>query len=326
VIVDGGGAPSLGHLFADVRLRAGRSNDQVVFHLSVAGDKTNAMALGSVVLDHAIEVPLHLLDVIARSGHAARARDVVAADAGDAFRAAIADFLMPNASPPSVQQPSEPIGTYSLRDGTVACGLGLAFGHATAASLEELMRAAAAQGAAGLRTAPDARSDPRPRAPSGRSMAAAAERLGFVVHGVDPGTRIVGFGAVRICSRGIALHRAGVVRADPRMSAASRLGTDFDIHISGCAKGCAHSKQAALTIVGTANGCAMIAGGRPGGVPFATVPTDELPEAIARFADASRREGSEADGHEMQREQPREQPRNRSCLSKRLSARRHGDL
>jgi precorrin-3B synthase len=305
VIVDGGGAPSLGHLVADVRLRAGRSNDQVVFHLSVAGDQTNAMALGSVVLDHAIEVPLHLLDVIARSGHAARARDVVAADAGDAFRAAIADFLMPNAPPPSVQQPSEPIGTYPLRDGTVACGLGLAFGHATAASLEELTRAAAAQGAAGLRTAPGrallilglARQ-------AAASMAAAAERLGFVVHADDARRSVFACAGAPICSSAYIAARAMA----PRVAeiAASRLGTDFDIHISGCAKGCAHSKQAALTIVGTANGCAMIAGGRPGGVPFATVPTDELPEAIARFADASRREGSEADGHESCKESSRE--------------------
>ena len=144
----------LGHLVADVRLRAGRSNDQVVFHIGVAGDQTTAMALGTVVLDHAVEVALHLLDIIARSGHAARARDLVAADAGDAFRAAIADFLMPGALPPGVQKSSEPIGTYPLRDGTVACGFGLAFGHATAASLEELTGAAAARGAAGLRAAP----------------------------------------------------------------------------------------------------------------------------------------------------------------------------
>ena len=297
VIVDGGGAPGLGHLVADVRLRAGRSNDQVVFHIGVAGDQTTAMSLGVVALDHAIEAVLHLLDVIARSGHAARARDLVAADAGDAFRAAIADFLMSDALPPGVQKSSEPVGSYPLRDGTFACGFGLAFGHATAASLEELTGAAAAQGAAGLRTAPG-------RAllilglahHAAASMAAVAERLGFVVHADDARRSVFACAGAPICS---SAHIAARAMA-PRVAeiAASRLGTDFDIHISGCAKGCAHSKQAALTIVGTANGCAMIANGRPGGVPFATVATDELPEAIARFADASRREDSEEDGQE----------------------------
>jgi precorrin-3B synthase len=135
-------------------------------------------------------------------------------------------------------------------------------------------------------------------------MAAAAERLGFVVHADDARRSVFACAGAPICS---SAHIAARAMA-PRVAeiAASRLGTDFDIHISGCAKGCAHSKQAALTIVGTANGCAMIAGGRPGGVPFATVPTDELPEAIARFADASRREGSEADGHESCKESSRE--------------------
>ena len=290
VIVDGGGAPGLGHLVADVRLRAGRSNDQVVFHIGVAGDQTTAMALGTVVLDHAVEVALHLLDIIARSGYAARARDLVAADAGDAFRAAIADFLVPGALPPSEQKSSEPIGTYPLRDGAVACGFGLAFGHATAASLEELTGAAPAQGAAGLRAAPGRvlliiGLDQQ----AATSLTATAERLGFVVRADDPRRYVFACAGAPICS---SAHIAARTIA-PRIAeiAASQLGPDFDIHISGCAKGCAHSKQTALTIVGTANGCAMIAGGRPGDVPFATVPTDELPEAIARFADASRRDG-----------------------------------
>ena len=301
VIVDGGGASGLDHLVADVRLRAGRSNDQVVFHMSVAGDQTNAMALGAVVLDHAIEVALHLLDVIARTGHAARARDLVAADAGDTFRAAIADFLMPGALPPNAQKSSGPIGTYPLLDGTFACGFGLAFGHATAASLEELAGAAAAQGASGLRTA------------SGRavlfiglaeqataSMAAVAERLGFVVRADDPRRHVFACAGAPICSSAYIAARA----IAPRVAeiAGPRLGPDFDIHISGCPKGCAHSKQAALTIVGRSNGCALIADGRPGNVPFATVPIDELPAAIARLARAqhggSSQEGRQEDGQE----------------------------
>jgi len=301
VIVDGGGAPGLGHIVADVRLRAGRSNDQVVFHVGVAGDQTTAMILGAVALDDAIEVTLHLLDVIARSGHAARARDLVAADAGDAFRAAITDFLTPDALPPSVQKSSDPIGTYPLSDGTLACGFGLAFGHAAAASLEELTRAAAAQGASGLRTAP------------GRtlllvgltqlaaaSMGTIAESLGFVVRAADPRRFVFACAGAPICSSAYIAARAMA----PRLTdiAAAHLGPGFDIHISGCAKGCAHSKQTALTIVGTANGCALIAGGRPRDVPFATIATDELPAAVTRFAHAAQGEGSRENGQENRQE------------------------
>ena len=36
----------------------------------------------------------------------------------------------------------EPIGVHPLRDGSLACGIGLAFGHADATSLERLIDAA----------------------------------------------------------------------------------------------------------------------------------------------------------------------------------------
>jgi precorrin-3B synthase len=285
VVIDGGGAPALAAVVADVRLSAQRSNDQVVFHVGVAGDQTTAMSLGAVALDRAIEVTLHLLDVIARSGHASRARDLVAADAGDAFRAAIGDFLIPDAPPPGAQKWSDPIGIYPLRDGTRACGLGLAFGHATAASLEELTRAAAAQGATGVRAAPR-----RTLLIIGlgeqaaASIVATAEGLGFIVRADDPRRNVFACAGAPICS---SAHIAARAMA-PAIAeiAAARLGPDFDIHISGCPKGCAHAKPAALTIVGTPDGCALVAGGRPGSSPFATVATDELPAAIARFAQA----------------------------------------
>jgi precorrin-3B synthase len=301
LIVDGGGVPSLDHIVADVRLRAGRSSDRVVFHIGVAGDQTTALMLGAVALDDAIEVTLHLLDVIARSGYAARARDLVAADAGDAFRAAIADFLIPDALPLSVQKSSEPIGAYPLRDGTFACGFGLAFGHATAASLDELTQAAAAQGAAGLRAAPGRTLLLIGFAPqAAASMAAIAERLGFVVRADDPRRHVFACAGAPICSSALIPARAMA----PRMAeiAAAQLGPDFDIHISGCAKGCAHSKQAALTVVGAASGCALIAGGRPRDIPFATVPIDELPAAIARFARAPQGEGDQQNSREKSEE------------------------
>jgi precorrin-3B synthase len=285
VIVDGGGSPGLGNLIGDVRLRAARGNDQIVFHIGVAGDQATAMVLGAVAPDHAIEVTLHLLDAIARSGHAARARDLVAADAGETFRAAVADFLVPGAPPFGVQKSSDPVGTHASRHGKFACGFGLAFGHTTAALLEELSRAAAAQGAVGLRTAPG-----RALVIVGLSEQAAAaivaiaESLGFIVRADDPRRYVFACAGAPICSSAhIAARAMAPVVAE---IAAGQLGAGFDIHISGCPKGCAHSKRAALTIVGTAEGCALVAGGRPGNIPFANVATDELPAAVARFAQA----------------------------------------
>jgi precorrin-3B synthase len=67
-------------------------------------------------------------------------------------------------------------------------------------------------------------------------------------------------------------------------TAAPQLNSAFSIHISGCGKGCAHAGKAALTIVGTSDGCAVIGNGTVRDAPFATVATDGLPAAIARFA------------------------------------------
>ena len=282
VIVDGGGAIGLGKLVADVRLQAGRTDDQIVFHVAAAGDQTTALPLGTVALDDAVEVTLHILDVIARSGHGARARDLVAADAGEAFRTTIADFLISDAPPAGVQKPGEPIGAHPSRDRTFACGLGLAFGHADATALDKLMQMAAAQGASGVHAAPGrvilivglAQQAVAP-------LTAATEGLGFIVRADDRRRHVFACAGAPICASAHIPARA----LAPRITeiAASRLGPTFDIHISGCSKGCAHSKRAGLTVVGTSAGCALIAGGTARDIAFATTSVDELPGAAARF-------------------------------------------
>ena len=49
---------------------------------------------------------------------------------------------------------SDAVGKYPLRDGTFAYGVGLAFGHADATSLQRLTEAAQAAAALGVRAAP----------------------------------------------------------------------------------------------------------------------------------------------------------------------------
>jgi crossover junction endodeoxyribonuclease RuvC len=56
-----------------------------------------------------------------------------------------------------------------------------------------------------------------------RLEAAARARAGFVL-GIDPGTRVIGFGALRLEARGPRLVGAGVIRTSARSGAAVRLG------------------------------------------------------------------------------------------------------
>jgi precorrin-3B synthase len=69
---------------------------------------------------------------------------------------------------------------------------------------------------------------------------------------------------------------------DIALTAAPYLRNGLTVHISGCAKGCAHPTIAALTIVGTGDECALIENGSAHDAPFATASVPDLPAAITR--------------------------------------------
>jgi precorrin-3B synthase len=291
VAIDGGGALDLDGLAADVRLGAEATHGGIALRVSVGGDRTSATKLGAVAPSNGAETAVRLLEVIARGGRSARARDLIVTSGAAAFHAAIVDFLITDAPPRNSRKSAEAIGTHRLRDGTLARGIGLAFGHADAAALERLGQAARSRGASGIRAAPG-------RSllvigltqESACSLAATAENLGFIVRADDPRRHVIACAGAPICSSAYIAARA-IAPRNAEM-AAPHLGTAFDIHISGCVKGCAHGKATALTVVGSPHGCALIAEGSARDVRFTTVPTDELPAAIERYARAKKRESS----------------------------------
>ncbi len=289
VAIDGGGQPNIAGLPADIRLDGQRMNDEIALHVSIGGDEESAAAIGTVSRVHGIETTLRLLEVIAQRGRDARARSILAAEGIGVFRAAAAEFLIAGGPARAVRQLRETIATHHLRDGLLACGIGLAFGHAEAASLERLVDAAQAAGASGVRAAPGRAVlivDLTPE--TCFAFTAAAERLGFIVRGNDPRRRVVACAGAPICASAHIAARAIAPRiADSIAPYRHDVGT---IHISGCAKGCAHAGPAALTVVGTADGCALVANGDARGTPFAVVPADELRDAAEHFVRQNQRE------------------------------------
>jgi precorrin-3B synthase len=281
VVIDGGGAIGLSAVAADIRLTATAKHGEVAFKIGVGGDEAHAVALGRVAPLRGVETTLHLLGVIAQHGGDARARDVLANAGAHAFQSEIRDLLLPSdsVSPKTERKPTgdTAIGAFHLRDGTSAAGIGLAFGHADAALLERLVEAARAAGAIGLRAAPGrtllAIGLPQRSAPD---FAATAECLGFITRADDQRRNVIACAGAPICA---SAHIAARALA-PAIAAgtAARGGT---IHISGCAKGCAHAGTATLTVVGGPEGCALIANGTVRDKPFAIVPETELPAAIA---------------------------------------------
>ncbi len=278
VVIDGGGAHRLDGVAADIRARAIQTGDGNSLVIEAAGHGLGSIAPGDIVA-----AVTRLLEVVARHGRETRARDVISTEGTAAFRAAIADLLNP-VGPCRSSREQTSIGLWRLRDGSLACGIALPFGHTDAASLQRLTDAAGLAGAHGFRTAPGrtllAVGLPEKTA---ESFVSAAKNLGLIVDAGDPRRHVVACAGAPICGAAhIAARQLG-----PQIAAvtAPYLDGTFTIHVSGCAKGCAHPPPAALTIVGTEAGCALVANGAARDTPFMTVQTNEL---IGKVTDAAR--------------------------------------
>ncbi|MGA2893410.1 MAG: precorrin-3B synthase [Xanthobacteraceae bacterium] len=269
IAIDGGGQLDLRTLAADIRLSARAVDGRVSLRVSAGGDEASAADLGVIAPAEAIQTVVRLLEVLTARGRTARARDVFAASGTDVD---------------GTDKPGhDSIGMHLLRDGSYACGIGLAFGHAVASALERLAEVAATAGASGLRAAPGRTLLAIGLTPqTAAEFVAAAAQLGFIVLADDPRRYVIACAGAPICASAHIAARALAPRIADQ--AAARLGDALTIHISGCAKGCAQATAAALTVVGTAGGCALIARGTTRDQPFATVPADELPAAIAKYA------------------------------------------
>jgi precorrin-3B synthase len=266
VAIDGGGRLHLDALAADIRLRTVATPDGPRLHVAVGGDAAGALPFGTTTPADAIDLVMRLLRDIAAHGPAARARDVI--QTGQ--RAA---------SPPAVRTRADPIGRHPLHDGGMAIGIAFPFGHVDAAALDALMSRLRAAGAGGVRTSP------------GRALliigvatdhaahiADAAGRLGFIVAADDPRRRVVACAGAPICASGEFAARAsapGVAEL-----AAPLIEPGEVIHLSGCAKGCAHQGRAALAAVGRDGACDLFIDGAAAG----RCAGDQLPQRLAELA------------------------------------------
>jgi precorrin-3B synthase len=282
VVVDGGSALHLDAIAADVRVCAERSSGGVRLHVLLGGDGKTAMTIGVVAAEQVVEVVVRLLEAIAARGPAARARNVIDEEGLDVLRAVAAGSVA-NVPAPGARPAAEGIGIHRLRHGRVALGIGLAFGHSDAITLERLVNAAKDAGAYGIRTAPGrvllavgAEPDAAP------SLAANAERLGFIVHARDPRRYIEACAGAPICASGEISTRA----LGPAVGAAagSLLDGSLVVHLSGCAKGCAHRGTAALTIVGRGGDCGVILDGSTLDAACGTIAVETVPVSLARLA------------------------------------------
>jgi precorrin-3B synthase len=171
------------------------------------------------------------------------------------------------------------IGPHQLHDASLAVGIALPFGHAEADTLAELARRAAPLGVRAFRPAPDRVLMLIGVSPArAADLAAVAAELGFIVDADDSRQRIAACPGVPACASGFIAARELAAALAPRLAG---LPDGVAIHISGCAKGCAHPARAALTVVGDAQGCGIIRDGTARATPAYHVAPAELVAHLA---------------------------------------------
>jgi precorrin-3B synthase len=232
--------------------------------------------LGAVTPKRAIDTIVAILREVAALGPQARAGDLLRSRDMDALRE---QFGIAPAQAPVRRPPAQMVGRHQLRDASLALGIALPFGHAEADALAELARRAALHGVRSIRPAPDRVlmliGVPPAHAPG---LAAAAAGLGFIVDAADPRRRIAACPGAPACASGFIAARQLAAALAPRLAG---LPGGIAIHISGCAKGCAHPAPAAFTVVGDAQGCGIVRDGTARATPCRHVAPAELVAHLA---------------------------------------------
>lgn len=251
VVVDALGAIDLSDMLADIRLTAVADG----WLLAIAGDGRSARVLGWAKANDAVIAAVSLLETIASRGRQARARDLSADELPAMLRpCATADLPTPDRA-----ELSRTI--LALGSGQFAARTALPFGKVHA---RDLIGFISDVDATDVRLAPHhsllllcgARA-------CADAALAVARKHGFVVDADDPRR------AVSACAGAPSCASAYIPARQIGALVAGRL--PGSIHVSGCAKGCAHPSPADFVLTGTATGLAIIRNGRAGDAPQAVV-------------------------------------------------------
>ncbi|RWP32806.1 precorrin-3B synthase [Mesorhizobium sp.] len=179
-----------------------------------------------------------------------------------------------------------PFGVFDLTD-RIALGIGLPFGSMPAEKIIALTQYALTLDAAEIRLAPHRALLFLGLSPTAcRSLQQAATTLGFVTDAADPRTRIAACPGAPACASGRIATRdiAETIAAENR----DLLDASVTLHISGCAKGCAHPGPAALTLVGGENEAGLVVDGTAKALPAGYRPGYDAARGVGRIAAAIR--------------------------------------
>lgn len=253
-VVDGYGRLPLDDYAADIRIEALRRDGPCAVVIRPA--QPEAPGATGAVLPWDAAVPAAL--ALARAFLAARRDDPTLMrmshltrrlGAAAVLRGAGLDPVRAVPRPPAPER-LERVGLLALTDGPDGTALAVAapFGRLPAASFGTLLAAAAEAGAAGLRVTPWRALILVGLAPAAaRRLYDVAAGLGLVVDPADPRRAIAACTGAPGCPRATTKVLADAEALAVRLRLDGRAG--IRLHVSGCAKGCAHQGKAAVTLV-----------------------------------------------------------------------------
>jgi precorrin-3B synthase len=243
VVVDGGGLLPLAVERADLHLRC--LGAQVEIRLG-GGD-----AVATCRAEDAVGAATLLARHFLALAPARRMHQAVAQHGAAGILAAAGLAPQPDAT-----APAHPPCAIGKLPGPVL-GVGAPFGQIQAAQLAALAALAERQGDGTLRVTPW-----RALLLPGVEGAGEAAALGMIVSPTDPRLRVLACTGAPGCGAALLETRAAASWLAPRLPGWLPL-----LHVSGCAKGCAHPGAAPATLVGLPGGLALVRRGRAGDPP-----------------------------------------------------------
>lgn len=278
--VDDGGAPTLGDVGADIRIEAAGAKSVA---LSLAGCDDGAAV---VSLAEAVPAALALARafVTLRDGafELRRMRRLVAAIGAEAVMRQAGLVTTPHAR--ATQASPAVLGAFS--QGVCYAGVAAPFGRWRAAQLARLAALAEKEGLAEVRLTPwRAFLIPTATPDAAQRIVAEAQEHDLIVSANDPRLAVVACPGAPECPQAQGATRAHLAQLAPL--AQKLAGKDgVGLHLSGCAKGCARPRRAAVTLVANNGLFDLVVNGRASDAPSLTgLAIDAAKSALAARAE-----------------------------------------
>lgn len=273
VIIDAGGRLDLSATVADIRLMAEAQGDEILWRLALAGDAQTATPIALLSTDMAIDAVINVLQRLSSIGPRTRGRDLVAADFSE---------MRVQAGEISAIRQRHPAGGHVLGPDRHVFGAALSFGQIEAEALIAFAEEMTALGAREFRLAPDhALLVLGMSADAADDFSRCATGLGLRPDPDDKGNHVAVCAGKGACASAMVDTKQTARRIISE--APALLDGSFSVHVSGCAKGCAHPAAAPLTFVGAPTGYGLVVNGAASALSSVYIEEKKLDATLLRL-------------------------------------------